>query len=52
MEITDLNQMYLDDVLLKVELMGRVMAWLYTGNCDSVQEAASYIHKLEKNARH
>lgn len=47
LEITDLNLMYLDDGLLKVELMGRGMAWLDTGTCDSLHEAASYIRTLE-----
>jgi len=47
LEITDLNQMYLDDGLLKVELMGRGMAWLDTGTCDSLHEAGSYIRTLE-----
>jgi len=48
LEITDLNQMYLDDGLLKVELMGRGMAWLDTGTCDSLHEASSYIRTLER----
>ena len=47
LEITDLNQMYLDDGLLKVELMGRGMAWLDTGTCDSLNDACSYIRTLE-----
>jgi glucose-1-phosphate thymidylyltransferase len=47
LEITDLNRMYLHDELLKVELMGRGMAWLDTGTCDSLHEAASYIRTLE-----
>ena len=47
LEITDLNQMYLDDGLLKVELMGRGMAWLDTGTCNSLHEAGSYIRTLE-----
>jgi glucose-1-phosphate thymidylyltransferase len=47
LEITDLNRMYLDDGLLKVELMGRGMAWLDTGTCDSLHEASSYIRTLE-----
>jgi glucose-1-phosphate thymidylyltransferase len=47
LEITDLNRMYLDDDLLKVELMGRGMAWLDTGTCDSLHEAGSYIRTLE-----
>ncbi|MFN9693071.1 MAG: glucose-1-phosphate thymidylyltransferase RfbA [Synechococcaceae cyanobacterium] len=47
LEITDLNRQYLDEGLLKVELMGRGMAWLDTGTCDSLHEAASYIRTLE-----
>ncbi len=47
LKITDLNRMYLNDVLLRVELMGRGMAWLDTGTCDSLHEAASYIRTLE-----
>jgi glucose-1-phosphate thymidylyltransferase len=48
LEITDLNRMYLNDGLLRVELMGRGMAWLDTGTCDSLHEASSYIRTLEK----
>ena len=48
LEITDLNRMYLDEGVLRVELMGRGMAWLDTGTCDSLHEAASYIRTLEK----
>ena len=47
LEITDLNAMYLAEGLLKVELMGRGMAWLDTGTCDSLHEAGSYIRTLE-----
>ena len=47
LEITDLNQMYLNEGLLQVELMGRGMAWLDTGTCDSLNDAASYIRTLE-----
>nr|WP_254896474.1 glucose-1-phosphate thymidylyltransferase RfbA [Synechococcus sp. HK05] len=47
LEITDLNRLYLDDGLLQVELMGRGMAWLDTGTCDSLHEASSYIRTLE-----
>jgi glucose-1-phosphate thymidylyltransferase len=47
LEITDLNRMYLHEGLLQVELMGRGMAWLDTGTCDSLHEAASYIRTLE-----
>jgi glucose-1-phosphate thymidylyltransferase len=47
LEITDLNRQYLDEGLLQVELMGRGMAWLDTGTCDSLHEASSYIRTLE-----
>jgi glucose-1-phosphate thymidylyltransferase len=47
LEITDLNQLYLNEGLLRVELMGRGMAWLDTGTPDSLHEAASYIRTLE-----
>lgn len=48
LEITDLNRMYLEAEALQVELMGRGMAWLDTGTCDSLHEAGSYIRTLEK----
>ncbi len=48
LEITDLNRMYLEAGELQVELMGRGMAWLDTGTCDSLHEASSYIRTLEK----
>ena len=48
LEITDLNRMYLEAGALQVELMGRGMAWLDTGTCDSLHEAGSYIRTLEK----
>ncbi|EAU75482.1 glucose-1-phosphate thymidylyltransferase RfbA [Synechococcus sp. RS9916] len=47
LEITDLNQMYLKDGLLRVEVMGRGMAWLDTGTCDSLNDASGYIRTLE-----
>ena len=47
LEITDLNRQYLEAGLLQVELMGRGMAWLDTGTCDSLHEASSYIRTLE-----
>ena len=47
LEITDLNRSYLDDGLLRVELMGRGMAWLDTGTPDSLHEASAYIRTLE-----
>ena len=48
LEITSLNQMYLQDKLLTVELMGRGMAWLDTGTFDSLHEAGAYIRTLEQ----
>ena len=46
-EITDINKMYLQQGLLKVELMGRGTAWLDTGTFDSLHDASSYIKTLE-----
>ena len=47
LEITSLNQMYLQEQQLTVELMGRGMAWLDTGTFDSLHEAGAYIRTLE-----
>jgi glucose-1-phosphate thymidylyltransferase len=47
LEITDLNRQYLEEGLLQVEVLGRGMAWLDTGTCDSLHEAGSYIRTLE-----
>lgn len=48
LEITDLNQIYLDHQALRVEIMGRGYAWLDTGTHDSLLEAASFIATLQK----
>lgn len=48
LEITDVNQRYLDMGLLNVEIMGRGFAWLDTGTHDSLLEAASFIATLQK----
>ncbi len=48
LEITDLNKVYLEQGDLKVEIMGRGMAWLDTGTHDSLLEAAGYISTIEK----
>ena len=48
LEITDLNNLYLKENLLTVELMGKSMAWLDAGTLDSLHEASSYIKTLEQ----
>lgn len=48
LEITTLNQNYLDDNRLKVELMGRGYAWLDTGTHESLLEAGQFIQTIEK----
>ena len=47
-EITDLNKTYLQESSLKVELFGRGFAWLDTGNCDSLLEAANFVETIQK----
>lgn len=48
LEITDLNNLYLQDGSLKVELMGRGSAWLDTGTLDSLLDAATFVSAIEK----
>ena len=48
LEITTLNEMYLMDDLLDVQLLGRGFAWLDTGTMDSLIEAAEFVQMLEK----
>ncbi|MCX2945369.1 glucose-1-phosphate thymidylyltransferase RfbA [Rahnella perminowiae] len=48
LEITTLNEMYLKNGKLKVELLGRGFAWLDTGTHDSLIEASQFIHTIEK----
>jgi glucose-1-phosphate thymidylyltransferase len=48
LEITTVNQAYLDRGDLNVELLGRGYAWLDTGTFDSLHEASGYIETLEK----
>ena len=48
LEITDVNQAYLEKGELRVEVMGRGYAWLDTGTPDSLLEAASFVGTLER----
>jgi len=48
LEITEVNQRYLDMGQLNVEIMGRGFAWLDTGTHDSMLEASSFIATLQK----
>jgi len=48
LEITDVNRAYLDAGTLRVEVMGRGMAWLDTGTHESLLEAATFIETIEK----
>jgi len=48
LEITSVNQLYLEEERLKVELMGRGYAWLDTGTHESLLEAAQFIEIIEK----
>lgn len=48
LEITTLNEMYLKENLLDVQLLGRGFAWLDTGTMDSLVEAAEFVQMIEK----
>ena len=48
LEITTLNEMYLQEGKLDVQLLGRGFAWLDTGTMDSLIEAASFVQMIEK----
>lgn len=48
LEITTLNDMYLKQDKLDVQLMGRGFAWLDTGTMESLLEAAEFVHMVEK----
>ncbi len=48
LEITDVNQIYLEEGRLRVEIMGRGMAWLDTGTHESLAQAGSFIQTVEE----
>lgn len=47
LEITTLNEMYLDDKILDVQLLGRGFAWLDTGTMDSLAEATNFVQMIQ-----
>lgn len=47
LEITTLNEMYLAEARLDVQLLGRGFAWLDTGTMESLLEAAEFVHMIE-----
>jgi len=48
LEITTVNQCFLEEQLLKVQLLGRGFAWLDTGTHDSLAEASTFVEVIEK----
>lgn len=48
LEITTLNEMYLNEGRLDVQILGRGFAWLDTGTMDSLVEAADFVQMVEK----
>ena len=47
LEITTLNEMYLQDGLLDVQLLGRGFAWLDTGTMDTLLQASNYVEMIQ-----
>ena len=52
LEITDLNNIYLQEGKLNVSLLGRGFTWLDTGTHASLLEAAQFVHTVEKHQGH
>ncbi|HEY5982930.1 MAG TPA: glucose-1-phosphate thymidylyltransferase RfbA [Anaerolineales bacterium] len=48
LEITDLNRMYLERGLLRVEVLGRGVAWLDAGTHESLLQSASFVHAVQE----
>jgi glucose-1-phosphate thymidylyltransferase len=48
LEITDLNRLYLNQGQLYLERLGRGIAWLDTGTCESLMQAAQFIQTIEE----
>lgn len=49
LEITDLNNVYLSEGSLNVEILGRGFAWLDTGTHHSLLQASQFVHTIEEN---
>lgn len=48
LEITSINQFYLDEQMLAIQLLGRGYAWLDTGTHEALSEATQFVHAIEK----
>ena len=48
LEITALNEMYLNEEILDIQLLGRGFAWLDTGTMDSLAEATDFVQMIQK----
>ena len=48
LEITDLNRLYLEQMKLKVQILGRGFAWLDTGTMDSLAEATDFVRMIQE----